>query len=40
MADGWRMRHEFENRLGADQLAALAAVIEFGSLMPRPTDYM
>jgi LysR family transcriptional regulator (chromosome initiation inhibitor) len=25
------MRHEFENRLGADQLAALAAVIEFGS---------
>lgn len=31
MADGWRMRHEFENRLGADQLAALAAVIEFGS---------
>jgi LysR family transcriptional regulator (chromosome initiation inhibitor) len=25
------MRHEYENRLGADQLAALAAVIEFGS---------
>jgi LysR family transcriptional regulator (chromosome initiation inhibitor) len=25
------MRHEIENRLGADQLAALAAVIEFGS---------
>jgi LysR family transcriptional regulator, chromosome initiation inhibitor len=28
---GSRIRHEFENRLGADQLAALAAVIEFGS---------
>ncbi len=25
------MRHEYETRLGADQLAALAAVIEFGS---------
>ena len=25
------MRHEYENRLGADQLAALAAVIEFGT---------
>jgi LysR family transcriptional regulator (chromosome initiation inhibitor) len=25
------MRHEYENRLGADQLAALAAVVEFGS---------
>jgi LysR family transcriptional regulator, chromosome initiation inhibitor len=25
------MRHEIENRLGADQLAALAAVIEYGS---------
>ena len=31
MAGRWRMRHEYENRLGADQLAALAAVIEFGS---------
>src|SRR5690242_21807391 len=32
MADSWRMRHEFETRLGGDQLAALAAVVEFGSL--------
>ena len=31
MADSWRMRHEFETRLGGDQLAALAAVVEFGS---------
>ena len=31
MADSWRIRHESENRLGADQLAALAAVVEFGS---------
>jgi LysR family transcriptional regulator, chromosome initiation inhibitor len=31
MAGRWRMRHEYENRLDADQLAALAAVIEFGS---------
>jgi len=31
MADGWRIRHMYETRLGADQLAALAAVIEFGS---------
>src|SRR5712672_4376096 len=31
MADGWRMRHQCETRLGADQLSALAAVIEFGS---------
>jgi LysR family transcriptional regulator (chromosome initiation inhibitor) len=31
MAEWWRMRHQYENRLGADQLAALAAVIEFGS---------
>jgi LysR family transcriptional regulator (chromosome initiation inhibitor) len=25
------MRREYENRLGAEQLAALAAVVEFGS---------
>ncbi len=25
------MRHEYETRLGADQLAVLAAVVEFGS---------
>ena len=31
MADSRRIRHQFENRLGADQLAALAAVIEYGS---------
>src|SRR4051795_12491178 len=31
MARRWRMRHGYENRLGADQLAALAAVVEFGS---------
>jgi LysR family transcriptional regulator (chromosome initiation inhibitor) len=31
MADSWRIRHGYENRLGADQLAALAAVVEFGS---------
>jgi molybdenum-dependent DNA-binding transcriptional regulator ModE len=31
MADSWRIRHDFENRLDADQLAALAAVVEFGS---------
>jgi LysR family transcriptional regulator (chromosome initiation inhibitor) len=31
MAEGWRVRHEYETRLGADQLAALAAVVEFGS---------
>ncbi|AGB20702.1 transcriptional regulator, LysR family [Mycobacterium sp. JS623] len=31
MADSWRTRHDSENRLGADQLAALAAVVEFGS---------
>ena len=31
MAGRWRMRHAYENRLGTDQLAALAAVIEFGS---------
>src|SRR6201993_4152424 len=32
--DSWygsRIRHMYESRLGADQLAALAAVIEFGS---------
>src|ERR1700757_5111053 len=32
--DSWygsRIRHMYETRLGADQLAALAAVIEFGS---------
>ncbi len=26
----WRTRHMYETRLGADQLAAMAAVIEFG----------
>jgi LysR family transcriptional regulator (chromosome initiation inhibitor) len=31
MADSWRIRHESDYRLGADQLAALAAVVEFGS---------
>src|ERR1700704_6952621 len=31
MTGRWRMRHAYENRLGSDQLAALAAVIEFGS---------
>jgi hypothetical protein len=31
MADGRRMRHNYELRLGADQLAAPAPVIEFGS---------
>lgn len=31
MADSWRIRDGYENRLGADQLAALAAVVEFGS---------
>lgn len=31
-ADGWRMRHEYETKLDAQQLAALAAVIELGSV--------
>lgn len=31
MADNRQIRHEADNRLGADQLAALAAVIEHGS---------
>src|ERR1700745_601380 len=31
MADSRRIRRESENRLGADQLAALVAVVEFGS---------
>src|ERR1700704_1788228 len=31
MTGRWRMRHAYENRLGSDQLAALAAVIEQGS---------
>jgi LysR family transcriptional regulator, chromosome initiation inhibitor len=31
MAGWWRMHHAYEYRLGTDQLAALAAVIEFGS---------
>jgi hypothetical protein len=30
----------YETRLGADQLAAMAAVIEFGSLTLLPSDYM
>jgi LysR family transcriptional regulator, chromosome initiation inhibitor len=31
MSDDWSMRHEFEARLDAHQLAALAAVIDLGS---------
>ena len=29
------MRHEYENRLGVDQLAVLLAMIEFGSFEAR-----